>query len=91
MEIREENTLFTARGDVADAFQRREFPQHLRQYCRLPSIKRTRLEREMWPPGCKADDFVTSECATLLMGWSWSLIIFKTSRGLQQRGQACQG
>ena len=35
------------------------------------------LEPGPWPLGCSKDDFVTSECCTLPMGWSWSLFFYQ--------------
>ena len=73
VEVKSEDVLYTACGDVADAFHRMELPSHLRKYFRLPAIKCRYLERGMWPHGCGPEDFVTPEYATLPMGWNWSL------------------
>ena len=73
IEVGQGNTLFTAAGDVADAFHRMELPPHLRRFFRLPALKCRFLDKSMWPAGCRPEDFVTPEYATLPMGWNWSL------------------
>ena len=73
LEVSEGDTLFTAAGDIADAFHRMELPAHLRRFFRLPAIKCRYLARHLWPEGCGGNDYVTPEYATLPMGWSWSL------------------
>ena len=73
IEVEEGEKLHTATGDVADAFHRMQLPKHLRQYFRLPAIQCKYLAKSSWPPGCKAQDYVTPEYATLPMGWCWSL------------------
>ncbi|CAE7199591.1 unnamed protein product, partial [Symbiodinium natans] len=73
IEVEEGEKLHTATGDVADAFHRMQLPKHLRQYFRLPAIQCKYLAKSSWPLGCKAQDYVTPEYATLPMGWCWSL------------------
>ncbi|CAE7335826.1 unnamed protein product, partial [Symbiodinium pilosum] len=73
IEVDECDTLYTAAGDVADAFHRMELPPHLRRFFRLPAIKCRFLDKSAWPSGCGPEDYVTPEYATLPMGWNWSL------------------
>ena len=73
IEVDPEDTLYTAAGDVADAFHRMALPAHLRRFFRLPAIKCKFVDRKLWPAGCKGEDYITPEYATLPMGWSWSL------------------
>ena len=73
IEVDQGDTLYTAAGDVADAFHRMELPAHLRRFFRLPALKCRFLDKCMWPTGCGPEDYVTPEYATLPMGWNWSL------------------
>ena len=73
LELDSREVLYTATGDVADAFHRMRLPVHLRKYFRLPSIQCRFLERRLWPSGCSELDYVCPEYATLPMGWCWSL------------------
>ena len=73
IEVASEDTLYTAAGDVADAFHRMALPVHLRRFFRLPAIKCKFVDRKLWPAGCNGEDYITPEYATLPMGWSWSL------------------
>ena len=73
LEVGAEDTLFTAAGDVADAFHRMALPSHLRHLFRLPAIKCKFVDPKLWPAGCKREDYITPEYATLPMGWSSSL------------------
>ncbi|OLQ14569.1 hypothetical protein AK812_SmicGene1346 [Symbiodinium microadriaticum] len=73
LEVGAEDTLFTAAGDVADAFHRMALPSNLQHLLRLPAIKCKFVDPKLWPAGCKREDYITPEYATLPMGWSSSL------------------
>ena len=73
LELDSGEVLYTATGDVADAFHCMRLPMHLRKYFRLPSIQCRFIERRLWPTGCSEYDYICPEYATLPMGWCWSL------------------
>ena len=75
IEIDENDRIYSASGDVSDAFHHMSLPPHphLRRFFRLMPIMCRHLPKELWPAGCSASDCVTPEYSTLPMGWDWSL------------------